>query len=600
MAMAVAGVATLASCLDYDTPEDTLQTNEVKLPDNVYHGNVDSIDYKKEYTADELRGVNNRLSVEVGSFKGAQQVLMGGKINGGKVEKPGPHAYQSYATIAQVYAQYSVIPHSKFQFGDEIRASYHVARGWNAGANGTFVAVKNQLTPLMNHPNVDSIPELKALALLFYNIAAVHNTDLYGPMPYQDFKLNKQYAPFKYDSQEFIYKRAVKNIDDFVACFNYFKKKSTEYKETVDELLNSHASILKQQATSSPDETADCWIRLANSVKLRMAMHIVKRDASLAKKWAEEAVESGVIKTRDQEFYMPAGSAIGQTHPLAGVSEWNDLAPSASFVTLLKSLNHPYVQEAKDDYAPLFTLNKGDITSTDGTLTEGRTIVVGIRSGSKVKAGQGSDNPYTSFSVYNRALVDKAPLYLFKCAEVDFLRAEGALRGWEMKGTAEELYKKGIENSMLLEPYDTKADELSARLQAYLMVESPVEVVYKDPTGKTPNETTRTKIGVKWNEADDREVKLEKIITQKYIALFPNAFEAWTEMRRTGYPKLFPVLTRYNDGSLNPGDLVRRMIFPNDDQASIADIQTSGLDALGGPDQQGTRLWWDVQTPSNF
>ena len=117
MAMAVAGVATLASCLDYDTPEDTLQTNEVKLPDNVYHGNVDSIDYKKEYTADELRGVNNRLSVEVGSFKGAQQVLMGGKINGGKVEKPGPHAYQSYATIAQVYAQYSVIPHSKFQFG---------------------------------------------------------------------------------------------------------------------------------------------------------------------------------------------------------------------------------------------------------------------------------------------------------------------------------------------------------------------------------------------------------------------------------------------------------------------------------------------------
>ena len=178
MAMAVAGVATLASCLDYDTPEDTLQTNEVKLPDNVYHGNVDSIDYKKEYTADELRGVNNRLSVEVGSFKGAQQVLLGGKLNGGKVEKPGPHAYQSYATIAQVYAQYSVIPHSKFQFGDEIRASYHVARGWNAGANGTFVAVKNQLTPLMNHPNVDSIPELKALALLFYNIAAVHNTDL--------------------------------------------------------------------------------------------------------------------------------------------------------------------------------------------------------------------------------------------------------------------------------------------------------------------------------------------------------------------------------------------------------------------------------------
>lgn len=29
---------------------------------------------------------------------------------------------------------------------------------------------------------------------------------------------------------------------------------------------------------------------------------------------------------------------------------------------------------------------------------------------------------------------------------------------------------------------------------------------------------------------------------QKWIALFPNGQEAWTEWRRTGYPKLNPVM----------------------------------------------------------
>ena len=51
MAMAVAGVVSFSSCLDYDDPEDTFQTNEVKLDDKVFHGNVDSIDYNKRVHA---------------------------------------------------------------------------------------------------------------------------------------------------------------------------------------------------------------------------------------------------------------------------------------------------------------------------------------------------------------------------------------------------------------------------------------------------------------------------------------------------------------------------------------------------------------------
>ena len=604
MAMAMAGVVTFSSCLDYDDPEDTFQSNEVKLNDNVFHGNVDSIDYEKEYTVEQINAAKERLQHELDAFIGAQQLILGGKVNGqGGVESPSEHSYQFHATVSDVYAQYSVIPHSKFDFGDEIRASYHVARGWNAGANGTFVMTKNHLTPLMNHPSADTIPELKALALLFYSFAAVRNTDLYGPMPYQEFKVNKQHAPFKYDSQEFIYKRVVENINTFVACFKHLEKKSDAYKDRILDLLNSYMGTLNAKNTYTLNTEVEKWIRLANSLKLRMAMHIVKRDKDLAKKWAEEAVRDGVIEEHAHEFYMSASSMNGH-HPLAviGGDSWKDFAPSASFITLLKSLKHPYVDAPNGDEVILFSPNSGEIRSTDGTVTEMGKAIVGIRSGSRVGAFKGTDNPYISFSRYNDKMLTNAPIYLFKLSEVCFLRAEGVLRGWNVGNgkSAKEFYEEGIKESALLESTDPLSETLKTKLTEYLDLEAPVEVVYVDPTGKTPKETTRTKIGVKWNEGDSNELKLEKIITQKYIALFPNGFEAWGEMRRTGYPKLFPVLTRYNDGSLNPGDLVRRMIFPNDDQASINDIQTTGLDALGGPDQQGTRLWWDVKTESNF
>ena len=43
---------------------------------------------------------------------------------------------------------------------------------------------------------------------------------------------------------------------------------------------------------------------------------------------------------------------------------------------------------------------------------------------------------------------------------------------------------------------------------------------------------------MKWDEAADNEIKLEKIMTQKWIAAQHNSIEAWVDHRRTGYPKL--------------------------------------------------------------
>ena len=84
------------------------------------------------------------------------------------------------------------------------------------------------------------------------------------------------------------------------------------------------------------------------------------------------------------------------------------------------------------------------------------------------------------------------------------------------------------------------AFEYDAGLADYKQVEEAVPYQYIDPIDASNNYQSPITIGVKWNAGDSDETKLEKIITQKYIALFPYSFEAWTEMRRTGYPKTLP------------------------------------------------------------
>lgn len=64
---------------------------------------------------------------------------------------------------------------------------------------------------------------------------------------------------------------------------------------------------------------------------------------------------------------------------------------------------------------------------------------------------------------------------------------------------------------------------------------------YIDPLKSSNNISAVSNITIGWKENDSKDKKLERIITQKWIATFPNGQEAWTEFRRTGYPKLFPV-----------------------------------------------------------
>lgn len=579
----------MTSCLDYDNPGTEFSVTQSAGSDNIYHGTPTNIRARvfahSQETLDE--SLNEQMNEYLGQMVGGEYSLRGGK----NADYPGSHCYQRQFCLGpDCYAQYATIPHHDFMYG-ELTSAYFINVDFNGGPNSSYIMVKNAMAPILNYPNSDSIPELKAIALLIHDVAAQEVADLYGPFPYAEYLQNKLESPFTYNSLESIYKTIENNIDNEIACFKEWENRPDWYRETVRPFIYKYDQITKDEANGIEDLST--WIRMANSLKLRMAMHIVKVDPDLAKEWAEAAVAGGVIEDYTQEIALRP-FVIGFTMPLCQISHtWGDTRLSASFCSMLTSLQHPYL-------GYLFKTNSGDLHNIkDGTVTKAGTAYCGIRDGAHTGVSQSyASNEYIGFSELDASLdmTQNAPLYIFKLSEIEFLRAEGALRGWDMGGTAKDFYENGIRHADFADRIMETDTPYFKALETYMNVEAPIPYVWKDPIGKEKDVNSVTTIGVKWKDNDSQETKLEKIITQKYISLWPNSIEAWTELRRTGYPKVFPVLNTWDgDGSLGDGQLIRRMPWLPQDEATKEDVNTTGIEALGGADLQGTRLWWDVE-----
>lgn len=166
-------------------------------------------------------------------------------------------------------------------------------------------------------------------------------------------------------------------------------------------------------------------------------------------------------------------------------------------------------------------------------------------------------------------------------AEACFLRAEGALNGWNMGGTAKELYEKGITNSM------QQWGISNAAIQTYLQSTSlPAK------PGDYMNSPAVSDIPVKFS--DDLEKQRQQIATQKWLALFPDGIEAWAEVRRTGYPQLYPIVNSDNP-DVPASEIIKRFTFIDLEYESNKQAVQNALTLLNGPDKNNTPVWWDVK-----
>ena len=600
----------MQSCLDYDTPGDEFNANKTIVPPVVSSGKADVIDYKKVISDEGVAEAIMALDDNIRTAQTGVYGIRGGKDGGAPVA----HAYQfCYSLGPDNYVQYFCVPHYDFPYSNfTLRSTYDMCKGSIGGPGSGFASAKLYIAPLLNTEKIDSVPELKAIFLTLFNYSAIENADLFGPMPYEEFKALRDKSPFKYNDVRTIYYGVKKNLDDAIACLKYYKDNRSEaYKQELANVMYSYLTIVNEPYSKTWQDM-EPWIRFANSLKLRMAIHMSGIEPETAKTWAEEAVRDGVITDVDNEVAIyPAFS--GKDHPLVEITGWSDAVMGASFLNLLENLDHPYMKY-------LFTKNSVGLAKSpqavEGSSCQATTpmnsVYVGMRDGVAPGEGQAAaNNPYCGYSMLDKAYLaqTQAPLFLMKCSEVYFLLAEGALRGWNMGGTAKQFYEQGIRNASL-ESRSFTGNKYNELVDDYLNVEAPKGIAYVDPQGLTPDMPSVTKIGVKWNEGDSPEVKLEKIITQKYIASFPYSYESWVDLRRVGYPKLFPILgVADSDGTIGAGDpwvqtkenIMRRIPWASDDPQTKEDIANTGIPALGegATDTQGQHLWWD-NGASNF
>ena len=600
----------MQSCLDYDTPGDEFNANQTVVPPVISSGKADVIDYEKVISDEGVAEAIMALDDNIRTAQTGVYGIRGGKDGGAPVA----HAYQfCYSLGPDNYVQYFCVPHYDFPYSNfTLRSTYDMCKGSIGGPGSGFSSAKLYIAPLLNTEKIDSVPELKAIFLTLFNYSAIENADLFGPMPYEEFKALRDKSPFKYNDVRTIYYGVKKNLDDAVACLKYYKDNRSEaYKQELANVMYSYLTIVNDPY-SKTWEDMEPWIRFANSLKRRMAIHMSGIEPETAKTWAEEAVRDGVITDVDNEVAIyPVFS--GKDHPLVEITGWSDAVMGASFLNLLENLDHPYMKY-------LFTKNSVGLAKSPQAVegsscpatTPANSVYVGMRDGVAPGEGQAAaNNPYCGYSMLDKAYLaqTQAPLFLMKCSEVYFLLAEGALRGWNMGGTAKQFYEQGIRNASL-ESRSFTGNKYNELVDDYLNVEAPKGIAYVDPQGLTPDMPSVTKIGVKWNEGDSPEVKLEKIITQKYIASFPYSYESWVDLRRVGYPKLFPILgVADSDGTIKAGDskvqtkenIMRRIPWASDDPQTKEDIANTGIPALGegATDTQGQHLWWD-NGASNF
>lgn len=386
-----------------------------------------------------------------------------------------------------------------------------------------------------------------AMAKLLRVNTMLRVTDCYGPIPYSQVANGK--TAVAYDSQEDVYKHMFEDLDYVIQMLGEF----------VDEVGG-----LKPLEGYDPVYNGDYnkWMRFANSLKLRLAVRISNVSPELARTKAEEAVKStrGLIDTNDNNAYVGVGA---EPNPLWLVaSSWGEIRINATIASYMKGYSDPRS-------AVYFTTSK----------LGGDSPYMGMRSGLEgVKPAT-----YSGYSMPNYE--QKDDMLMFCAAETAFLRAEGALCGWDMGGSARDFYEQGVKLS-----FDQRkvsgADEYLANAVA-------VPEPFVDPVNPAKcNYTPKTKITIAWNEGASTEEKLERIITQKWIANFPLGFEGWADYRRTGYPEVFPSVSNLSNGVIDTNRQLRRLPFPlSEKQGNSANV-SAAVSMLGGPDTGATDLWW--------
>lgn len=425
---------------------------------------------------------------------------------------------------------------------------------------------------------------------IYYAFLALANTDTYGDMPFKEYAQAKvpEMNNVAYNTQQEVYDAMFRMLEQAVDSIKPNDPSQIGY--ATDDICY-HGDWNK-------------WLRFANSLRLRMALRISNVDPARAKEEAQNALNNqyGLMQSNEDNMQIvPKYAPVSQGGTDDGGNENPLVMCSVCYngeSVMSKDLENFYrnASEGGAEYKIKTGRNGYETKKIDprclvswyrGNMTAS-TLAAGEDSQKEDFVGceRGAQAPVIDMGTLKYSLTRTAPKtmgkelrndYFFSCeraylllgfAESEFLKAEAALRGWtgmELRNTAEGYYKSGIQASM--DYYGIAKD----KAQAYIDGDKAI-------------------IG-KVFEGSDREKKLEAIITQKWMAIFPNGNEGWADFRRTDYPALANQLTNASGGDVPMGKMIKRILYPNSENSNNYFTSHPELQQVN---TQGTRLWWDV------
>ena len=450
--------------------------------------------------------------------------------------------------------------------------NYALVDGWNTypwddGYNLVMAPIAQSL-----RYSGTKYPEFYALGKIL-RVEAMHRvSDIYGPIIYSKYGQVNSDGSVSYDSQKDAYYAFFKDLDSAITTLTDFSNKASA---TLPASIQAFDLAYGNGNTLGNGKLEyKQLVKFANTLRLRLALRLAKVDATKAQTEGEAALAHpfglmqtpGSIANGGDDYDINIGTT---NHPLNTINNsWGDIRMGAPLES--------YLTGYSDGRAAKYVL-----AATDAAVA-GK--VKGIRQGINIDAKG-------RYEGYSQLVTFPNQIQLMTAAEAWFLKAEAGLRGWAGAGTVQTDYETGVKTSFAQYGLDATT---------YLQDGTSTAKPYTDPKSITAGQNDvlagsqwLSTITVKWDGAASFDKNLERIITQKWLAMYPDGQEAWTEFRRTGYPKLFPVVINNSGGTISTTSFIRRINFAQSERNTNPTAVTAAIQLLGGPDNGGTRLWWD-------
>ncbi len=430
-------------------------------------------------------------------------------------------------TLTSLWAQHIAMD----RFTDEDTYSIR-SDNINGYWSGFYASGLQDLATILAQTTPAPGPNLVAPALVMKSWTFGLMTDVWGDIPYSHANKSDPTSPPQYDRQKDIYTGIFADL-----------------KTASDMSVAGGTSYGTADLIYSGDATK--WKKFANSLRLRYAMRLSKVDPATAQTQVAAAIAAGVFTSNaDNALLKWPGDGTNNSPIYNNFVTRDDQHMSQTLVNALKSLYISIGPTAADTvFDPRLAVYADPIISSPS-----KALYVGAPNGLQ-------DDAAISIGINNTSRVGIAyrskttPSILMAYSEVMFDEAEAAARGWA-PGSPAALYNAAIQASM---QYNGVADNVTA---AY--VASP-RVAYSPSTG------------------------LQQIALQRWISLFSEGTEAYSEWRRTGVPDLHPGPAAIT----TPQIVARRLTYPVSEQSFNNAALQAAITAQGGA-LLSSRVWWDT------